>query len=154
VGITALPFCAGQQNGGAVTIVIKTIRGRRYRYAQTSRRIGGKVVTKSVYIGPVGGRARRKGVLAGIGEFLTTNLRREHYFDWEAALREQQERDQQKAASKAKTLNELHEKYGLVVGPSTPTPIDKPVREVIQPNVEPNADQKDAPSGVSDGASF
>jgi hypothetical protein len=152
VGITEIPFCTAQQNGGAVAIVIKTIRGRQYRYEQKSRRIGGKVVTKSVYIGPVGGGVRRKGVVARIGEFLATNLRREHYFDWEAALREQQQRDQQQAASKAKALNELHEKYGLVVGPSTPTPIDKPVRDVIQPNVEPSTGQKDAPSDVSDGA--
>ena len=135
-----------------MAIVIKTIRGRQYRYAQTSRRIGGKVVTKSVYIGPVGGRVRRKGVLARIGEFVAANLRHEHEPDMEALFREDQERAQRQAARMAKALDELHERYGLVVGPSTPTPIDKPVRDVIPANVEPNADQKDAPSDVSDGA--
>jgi hypothetical protein len=40
--------------------VIKTIGGRQYEYLQTSYREGGKVKTKSVYIGPVGGRKRKK----------------------------------------------------------------------------------------------
>lgn len=41
--------------------VIKTIGGRQYEYLQTSYREGGKVKTKSVYIGPVGGRRRKRG---------------------------------------------------------------------------------------------
>src|ERR1019366_7396010 len=48
--------------------VVKTIKGRRYRYQQTSRRMNGKVKSVSVYIGPVdpiyagpGGPVRPKG---------------------------------------------------------------------------------------------
>jgi hypothetical protein len=67
-----------------MAIVIKTIRGRQYRYAQRSYRINGKVKTKSVYLGPVGGRVRRKGVLGRLGEFITTNFQHEHIFDMEA----------------------------------------------------------------------
>jgi hypothetical protein len=44
---------------GMSTEVIKTVKNRRYRYAQRSYREGGKVKTKSVYIGPVDGRVRR-----------------------------------------------------------------------------------------------
>ena len=36
-------------------IVTKTINGKQYRYQQTSYRVGKKVKTKSVYLGPVGG---------------------------------------------------------------------------------------------------
>jgi hypothetical protein len=41
------------------TEIIKTIKGRRYRYQQSSKRVGGKVKTTSKYIGPVDGRKRR-----------------------------------------------------------------------------------------------
>ena len=44
-------------------VVIKTINGRRYRYSQRTWREGGRVRTKSVYLGPADGEARRqKGV--------------------------------------------------------------------------------------------
>lgn len=42
-----------------MAIVVKTIRGRQYRYFQVSRRVGGKVVTTSTYLGPVFPRRRR-----------------------------------------------------------------------------------------------
>lgn len=46
--------------------VIKTIRGRRYKYRQETYREGGKVKTRSVYIGPVDGpKRRRKGISVG-----------------------------------------------------------------------------------------
>ena len=123
-----------------MAIVIKTIRGRQYRYAQRSYRINGKVKTKSVYLGPVGGRVRRQGVLGQIGEFITANLQHEHVFDMEALGREQQER------------------YGLVLGPRIPVPIEKVPRGVAQrappppaaPEIE--ARQQDAPSDIADGA--
>jgi hypothetical protein len=141
-----------------MAIVIKTIRGRQYRYAQRSYRINGKVKTKSVYLGPVGGRVRRQGVLGQIGEFITANLQHEHVFDMEALGREQQEREQQKAAKVTAGLAELHERYGLVLGPRIPVPIEKVPRGVAQrappppaaPEIE--ARQQDAPSDIADGA--
>ena len=135
-------------------IVIKTIKGKQYCYRQRTYREGGRVRTECIYLGPVGGTPRRKSVPARIGDFMTTNLRREHehVFDMEALAREEQERAQQKAARMAKAVDELHERYGLTLGPSTPTPIDKPVREVTQPNAPPSAGQQDAPSDVTDGA--
>jgi hypothetical protein len=53
--------------------VIKTINGRRYRYSQKTWREGGRVRTKSVYLGPVDGDARRKG---GVTEFLRAQVRK------------------------------------------------------------------------------
>jgi hypothetical protein len=44
-------------------VVIKTIKGRRYRYLQSSYRVGGKVRTISRYLGPVDGPKRKKGKL-------------------------------------------------------------------------------------------
>jgi len=137
---------------GCMAIVIKTIRGRQYRYQQSSSRIAGKVVTKSTYLGPVGGRVRRKGVLARIGEFITTNLQHEHVFDMEAFAREEQEREQQKAAKIAAGLAHLHERFGLKLGPPTSVPIDKPMRDDAFLNAQPSTDQQDAPPDVSDGA--
>jgi hypothetical protein len=40
-------------------IVIKTVKGRRYRYLQTSWREGKRVRTKSVCLGPVGADMQR-----------------------------------------------------------------------------------------------
>ena len=55
-------------------IVVKTINGRRYRYRQTTWREGGRMRTKSEYIGPVDGamkresRARSRGRASAIGD--------------------------------------------------------------------------------------
>jgi hypothetical protein len=134
-------------------IRIRTIKGRDYRYLEERWREGGKVCSRSTSLGPVGGTVRRrKGVLGRIGEFITTNLQHGHVFDMEALAREEQEREQQKAAKIAAGLAELHARYGLTLGPAIPVPIDKPVRDHTQPNAQPSTDQQDAPSGVSDGA--
>ena len=47
-------------------IVIKTINGRQYRYRQTTWRDGGRMRTKSEYLGPVDGVARRRRGLTGL----------------------------------------------------------------------------------------
>jgi hypothetical protein len=46
-------------------IVIKTIKGRRYRYRQRTWREGGRMRTKSEYIGPVG--EENRGVRSRVG---------------------------------------------------------------------------------------
>jgi hypothetical protein len=91
-------------------------------------------------------------VLSQIGEFITTNFQHEHIFDMEALGREQQEREQQKAAKVAAGLAELHERFGLTPGPHTPVPIEKPARNDAFLNVQPATDQQEAPPDVSDGA--
>jgi hypothetical protein len=139
---------------------IRTIKGRDYRYLEERWREGGKVCSRSTSLGPVGGTVRRKGVLARMGEFITTNLQHEHVhvFDMDAFAREEQEREQQKAAAVAAGIADLHERYGLILGPRNPVPIEKVPRggaQLAVPNPEApekEARQQDAPSEVSDGA--
>jgi hypothetical protein len=115
-----------------MALVIKTIRGRAYRYSQTSKRVNGKVVTKSVYLGPVHSRRpRRPGLLAGIGGFVNANFKHEHVFDLEKLGREELKQQREKATRTAVALAALHERYGLVVGLINPTPIEKPVRDDV-----------------------
>jgi hypothetical protein len=103
---------------------------------------------------------RRKSVLARISEFMSTNLRHEHVhvFDMDAFAREEQEREQQKAAAVAAGIADLHERYGLILGPRNPVPIEKVPRggaQLAAPSLdapEKEAPQQDAPSDVSDGA--
>ena len=54
-------------------IVIKTIKGRQYRYQQRSYRQGGKVRTETIYLGPVDGGRRRRGLLRRIGDLIEAN---------------------------------------------------------------------------------
>jgi hypothetical protein len=54
-------------------VVIKTIKGRRYRYLQTSFREGKRVYTRSICLGPVDGVVARRPARAqsaGISAFL------------------------------------------------------------------------------------
>jgi hypothetical protein len=57
-----------------MAIVIKNIRGREYQYAQTSQRVAGKVVTKSVYLGPVKPKRIRRGGGFTLPTFLMGSL--------------------------------------------------------------------------------
>ena len=143
-----------------MAIVTKTIRGRAYLYEQKSTRVAGKVVTKSTYIGPVGGRPRRrKRVLGQVGKFTATNVQYEHYFDMEALGREAQKVDQQKEAKIAALHADLHERYGFILGPRIPVPIEKPLRNdaflyakpaTDQQSAQPATEQQDVPTDVSD----
>ena len=53
-----------------MTIVIKTIRGREYRYLSWSYRVNGEVVTETKYLGPV----KRKRGLGNGAQFLKLGL--------------------------------------------------------------------------------
>src|SRR4051794_21764944 len=48
-----------------MAIVTKTIKGNAYRYEQHSQRVGGKVVTKSKYLGPVTPKRKKDGLTLG-----------------------------------------------------------------------------------------
>src|ERR1700722_12931557 len=89
-----------------MAIVTKTIRGRAYHYRQTSKRVGGKVKTTSVYIGPVNPKRQRKGVLGRIGEFITANLRHEHIPITEAELQKEFVRTKERDARRDQALDE------------------------------------------------
>lgn len=108
-----------------MAIVTKIIRGRAYHYQQTSKRVGGKVKTTSIYIGPVNPKRQRNGVLSCIGEFITANFQHEHIVITEAELQKELVRTKEREARRDRALDELHAKYGMRLGPVTPIPIDK-----------------------------
>jgi hypothetical protein len=58
-------------------VVVKTINGREYRYEQETYREGGKVRTRSTYIGPVDGGRRKKGLTAAVRALVKKKDRRE-----------------------------------------------------------------------------
>jgi hypothetical protein len=135
---------------------IRTIKGRDYHYLEERWREGGKVCSRSTSLGPVGGTARRrKHVLARVGEFTTTNPQHEHDFDIETLGRQAREIEQKKTDKIAALHAELHERYGFILGPRVPVPIEKPMRNDAflyaqsAPNAQPATDQQDAPPDVS-----
>ena len=104
-------------------IVIKSIKGRQYRYQQRSYRQGGKVRTETIYLGPVDGGIRRKGVRERIGEFIEANRTRRHGLpDEETTLRQYNEKIERDRQARDKRLLELHSPYGLRVL-DTPPPV-------------------------------
>src|SRR3977135_3276445 len=109
-------------------IVIKTIRGRQYRYEQRSWREGKRVRTKSRYLGPVA-EERPPGLIKRISSFLaaqrlspedralaSAERAAERFAQYqretfgETAL-ERAEREQQEH------LDQLHDRDGLTPGP-------------------------------------
>lgn len=95
-------------------IVIKTIKGRQYRYQQRSYRQGGKVRTETIYLGPVDGGRRRKGLLRRIGDLIEANrTRRLGLPDEETLLMQYNEIVERERQERAKALADLHARYGL-----------------------------------------
>ena len=114
-------------------IVFKTVNGRRYLYLQRTYRQGGRVRTESRYLGPVDGTKRsvagsprqRPGFLKKIGSFIEANrltpAERTRQVDDRAMLKATRAQD----AARTKMLADLHERYGLKLGPVNPTPVEK-----------------------------
>jgi hypothetical protein len=125
-------------------IVIKTIKGRQYRYEQTSYRVGKKVRTKSRYLGPIGRMVRstvefvkRQGPLYRAGP------------DYEEELLKDVERRERAYAS---MVERFQEETGLKMSPDEPTPPASPSVGAPSPS-GPSPDGQD-PEGdeSSDGA--
>lgn len=95
----------------------RTIKGRQYRYLEIRWREGRKVKSKSTFLGAV-------GAVAG---FIGTNLRSEGK-SWEitaADLAKDNETISRDEAARQAHMDNLHEKYGLTVGPLEPVPVEK-----------------------------
>ena len=110
------------------TVVIKTIKGRRYRYLQRSYRDGGKVRTESLYLGPVDG-GRRKGILRRVGELIAANrsepgtrLINEMVENWEKQCKAQAATEKQ---AEDAFYERMHALYGTTKGAANPAPIEK-----------------------------
>jgi hypothetical protein len=130
-------------------IVIKTIKGRQYRYEQTSYRVGKKVRTKSHYLGPIGRMVRstaafvkRQGPLYRAGP------------DYEAALLKDVENRERAYAS---MVERFQQETGLKMSPDEPAPLASPSVGAPSPS-EPSPDGQDphgdeSSDGATDGAS-
>jgi len=87
-------------------IVTKTIKGRCYRYLQTSYRVGRKVRTRSIYL--------------GAASFGSTSIHVPR-FDENKELQRQKDED----AAYQVMLERFTREVGLKVGPDQPVPVDK-----------------------------
>lgn len=109
-------------------VVVKTIKKRRYRYLQRSYRVGKKVRTMSLYLGPEDGPPRRE--------------RRYGLPDEETMLAQLNAREERDAAARQAHLDKLHADFGLRIGPSNPAPVEKAVSSptASQPSEQSPAD--------------
>ena len=115
-------------------IVIKVIKGRRYRYEQRSYRDGHRVRTESRYLGPAEGsflgpvsppRRRRKGLLGKIGQFIAANTltaEEKALIVDEAALLKEVKAEE---AAREKARADFEARTGMRLGPPNPTPVEK-----------------------------
>jgi len=134
-------------------VVIKTINGRRYRYLQRSYRVGKKVKTESTYLGPEDG-----GPLKRVFEFIETQRLSSEDRAIATAERKAAQIDEEQRAMFGETateragrerqehLDRLHDLYGLKLGPSNPTPIDKEVPSAVAVSVSTTDEQANSSS--------
>lgn len=132
-------------------IVIRTINGRQYASLEESYRVAGKRTPRKRRIknlGPVGG-----GFLKRLNTFLQDNLKPDPNYVSDKALAQLNGIVEAKRATQNAHLKELHNKYGLKLGEKTPTPIEKPMREVIQaPATNKSQDAQPACTAQSDSS--
>jgi hypothetical protein len=133
-------FIAPRYDNQMSYVVVKTIKGRRYRYLQTSWREGCRVRTKSVCLGPLDGAGRTAARKRGPGR-LAGFLKAQQLAPEDHALavaqrlaaevdRYQREKFGETAAERAQRerqehLGRLHDLYGLRLGPANPMPSEK-----------------------------
>lgn len=117
-------------------VVIKTIGNRQYRYLQTSYRVGKKVKTKCVYLGPVTRAGSDGNGMAGPQHFPR--------FDEEKELQRQRNEKAAYEAMKERFTKEV----GLVIGPDNPVPVEKHIPTIsFAPSAAPTVQESQAPSG-------
>jgi hypothetical protein len=110
------------------SVVIKTIKGRQYRYLQRSYRDGRRVRTESIYVGPVDG-GRRKGLLRRVGELIEANRAEPGTRLMNQMIDESQK---QAAAREAAAKHSedafyarMHDLYGMTKPGANPAPVEK-----------------------------
>jgi hypothetical protein len=133
-------------------VVIKTINGRRYRYLQRSYRVGKKVRTESLYLGPADG-----GIVQSIVDFVGAQRTSAEDRALATAERQAARIDEEQRAMFGETaaersdrerqehLDKLNSLYGLTLGPANPTPVDKEMPAADQGNPAPASSDQAAP---------
>lgn len=121
----------------------RTIKGKKYRYREERWREGGKVRSKSVYLGS--GEPR--------GSFLDNfKVRRYGMPDEEQGLKSYNELVARDEAVKQAGLEKLHGAYGLKMGSSNPVPVEKPTpvtADVVKATAAPSAPSAASPAEPS-----
>jgi hypothetical protein len=131
----------------------RIIKNRRYRYRETRWREGGRVRSRSEYLGPENGISTGGGDGNGGGAgFLRRQFTGAGGLDWDAIEKKMLEQIKVQDKAREEKLSELHEKFGLVIGPAAPVPIDKPATGVISA-VDPEAKESPAEAGPADAPS-
>jgi hypothetical protein len=137
-------------------VVVKTIKGRRYRYLQTSWREGKRVRTKSVCLGGIdgaGGRPRAPLGPSSGGDFKRPRLEQRALAVAERHAKqietEQREQFGETAAERSQRerqdhLDNLHERFGLTVGPGQPMSQDRSVGTTACAEAETSSSQAGA----------
>jgi hypothetical protein len=120
-------------------IVIRTVKGRQYRYLQISYREGGKVKTVSEYLGPVGGGGRAPSSARRLRRRTIERRQPKVIFDEEAMLREIKAKEALQEATQRAVNARFYLDTGLrMPAPnSNPMPIEKPVPGVAAPMARP-----------------
>ena len=143
--------------------VIKTIKGRRYVYEQRTWREGKRVRTESRYLGPADGGQRPKGLIRKVADLVAANTLTAEERGALAAERFGQEMEARQRATYGETgseraervrqeaLDDLHDRYGLTMGPPNPTPIDKTLAaaELIKENPSDRSEGKGSAPAAS-----
>ena len=133
--------------------MIKTVKGRRYRYKQRTWREGNRVRTESVYLGALDGstlRPRKQKVpnlLRKVADFIKANRTPPgtHIIDEEKMLKDYNARIAQEQQARQALLGELHDRYGLRVA-DTPRPIVETPEIPVATAAPAAPDAKESPS--------
>src|SRR5690242_871988 len=115
-------------------IRIRTIKGKEYRYEEHRFREGGKVRSRSICLGAVGGNASEG--------WLRRQFPRNGGLDWAKIEGEELARQGREAAEKQAFAEKMHTLYGMNLTTST-APIEKVVAEVVQENPSPESEGED-----------
>lgn len=114
------------------SVVIKTIKGRQYRYLQRSYRDGRRVRTESIYLGPIEGGGR-KGLLRRIGEIMEANRAEPGTRLPNQMMEEGQRQAAARAEAEKKAEDAFYAKMHDLYGMTGPAAIPVPVEKVVSP---------------------
>jgi|GEM_PF-3910345 len=127
-------------------IVIKTVKGRRYRYLQHSWREGKSVRTNSLYIGPSDGAPKRRHLGQKIADFIKANMEPDRDIMTEEMLQQYNARVEAQEQARLAKLDDLYAKYGLRVSDDKPELRAMLARAATAPAAGPTAAQPADPS--------
>ena len=107
-------------------VVIKKIKGRRYRYLQRSYRVGRKVKTESIFLGAVEGFIRAQRLSPEDRAVASAERASEKMTAYQRATFGETA-EERATRVRQEQLDTLYAAYGMRLGPADPVPVDAPV---------------------------